>query len=159
MNFKKFYLNEQKEISAGLLAYKMINGEPHVFLAKPAGPYWKNKDNGAWDIPKGLIERGENLEKAAKREFEEEIGMKPTIKKLIPLGKNSRPHKDIYIWAFEGNPKFVRSNTFEMEWPPGSGKQQTFPEIETAKFFDIDTARKKVMKHHLGFLSRLVKEL
>ena len=131
----------------------------HLFLAKPAGPYYEGLDNHAWDIPKGAIEGKENLQKAAVREFAEEIGQKPKFKKLIKLGKiisqGEDYRKDIHIWAYEGNPKFVKSNTFEMEWPLGSGKIKTFPEIKTAQFFPEEIAKKKMFIKLLPFIKRL----
>ena len=158
MRFREF-LNEEKKVSAGLLAYKNVEGKLNLFLAKPGGPFWKNKDVGAWDIPKGGINPGEDLKKAAAREFAEEIGQKPKFKKLIDLGIIKKPGKNIQVFAYEGNPKFVKSNTFEMDWPPKSGKKKSFPEVETAKFFSVDEAKTKINKKLLPLIDRLQNEI
>lgn len=152
-------LLEKKKITAGLLAYKYTDNEMYVFLAKPGGPHYINKDLGSWDIPKGGKEKDEDLETTAKREFFEEIGVKPKLTNWIELGNVSLKNKDIHIWAVNDEPRFVSSNKFSMEWPPKSGNKQKFPEIETAKFFHIDEAKKKVRRKLLPFLERLERKL
>jgi len=129
-----------------------------VFLAHPGGPLWKNKDAGAWSIPKGERVEGEEALDAAKREFEEETGIKANGE-FISLGEAKQSGgKVVFAWAFEGDcsPDEVRSNTFSMEWPPGSGRKQDFPEMDRADWFPVDEARTRISKGQLIFLDRLV---
>jgi predicted NUDIX family NTP pyrophosphohydrolase len=133
-------------ISAGLLLYRIRDGAVQVLLAHPGGPYYVNKDEGDWSIPKGEPEPDEDLLLTAQREFEEEAGLKPTGP-FIPLKPiQQKGGKIVHAWAFEGDcdPATLRSNMFTMEWPPHSGRQQEFPEIDRAEFFDLVTARKKI---------------
>ncbi len=149
------------KVSAGLLMYRVRDGQVEVLLVHPGGPFWKNKDDGAWSIPKGEVAEGEELEAAGCREFEEELGFKPTGP-LVALGSvKQKSGKLVYAWAFEGDcdPDGIRSNTFAMEWPPKSGKMQEFPEIDRAAFFDLDKARQKILPTQTGFLDRLVETL
>jgi len=129
-----------------------------VFLVHPGGPFWKNKDAGAWSIPKGEYEEGEDRLDAAKREFEEETGIK-TYGEFIPLGEAKQPGgKVISAWAFERDcsPGEVQSNTFSMEWPPKSGHEQEFPEVDRADWFSLNEARTRILKGQIVFLNRLV---
>ena len=115
-------------------------------LVHPGGPFWAKKDTGAWFLPKGEVEDGEGELAAAQREFEEEMGMKPAGP-FFALGSVQRKSgKIVAAWAFEGDcdPAAIRSNTFAIEWPPKSGKQREFPEIDRAAFFDFDAAREKM---------------
>ena len=146
------------KLSAGLLMFRRCGADLQVFLVHPGGPFWKKKDQGAWSIPKGEYEDGEDPLDAAKREFEEETGFKPEGE-LIALGQiRQSGGKVISVWAFEGDcsPEALRSNTFSMEWPPKSGHKQEFPEVDRADWFAFDEARKRILKGQLGFLDRLM---
>jgi len=143
-------------ISSGLVMYKMVKKEPQFLLAHPGGPLWKGKDKNAWSIPKGLVENGEDLWEAGVREFKEEIGTEPKPP-FIPLGSiTQKSGKVVHAWGFEGQfsgkPK---SNTFDLEWPPGSGKIQKFPEIDDAKFFTIDDAKEKLNAKQFPLIQKL----
>ncbi len=133
-----------------------------VFLVHPGGPFFRKKDAGVWGIPKGLVEAGEDLETAAVREFSEETGLEVTEPRL-PLGSIvQKGGKIVHAWAFRGTVPdgFVPvSNSFEIEWPPRSGRRQSFPEIDRAEFFDLGTAREKINAAQIAFLERLTGEL
>ena len=136
----------KSRISAGLLMYRQTDGNLQVLLAHPGGLFFQNKDEGAWSIPKGEIEPDEDLLEAAKREFTEEIGVTPAGP-FIPLAQvKQKGGNVVHAWAFNGDcdPTAIVSNTFTMEWPPKSGQQKEFPEIDRAEFFDLDTARRKI---------------
>jgi predicted NUDIX family NTP pyrophosphohydrolase len=143
--------------SAGLLLFRLRDGHLEIFLVHPGGPLWARKDLGAWSIPKGRIEDGENALDAAQREFEEETGLKPegAFVPLTPV--TQRGGKVVYGWAFEGDcdPGTVSSNTFTMEWPPRSGRMQQFPEVDRACFFDVEEARTKINPAQAQFLEEL----
>ena len=145
------------KISAGLLMYRMRDGELEFLLAHPGGPFWKDRDAGAWTIPKGEIQEGENPLAAAKREFEEEIGVKPRgeFKELTPI--TQKGGKVVHAWAIEGDcdTATIRSNTFQMEWPPRSGKFQACPEVDRAAFFQFDEARRKINPAQSALLEEL----
>jgi predicted NUDIX family NTP pyrophosphohydrolase len=145
-------------LSAGLLMYRIRDGQLEVFLAHPGGPYFKNKDDGAWTIPKGEPEPNEDLLEAAKREFEEETGIAPKGP-FIPLTPvKQKGGKVVHAWAFEGEweGKIV-SNTFSMEWPPGSGHQVEFPEIDRAEFFKVPEANRKVKAAQATLIDELAR--
>jgi predicted NUDIX family NTP pyrophosphohydrolase len=132
-------------LSAGLLMFRMRDGKLQVFLAHPGGPFHARKGDGAWTIPKGEPVPGEDLLEAAKREFEEETGIKPSGP-FIPLTPvKQKGGKVVHAWAFEGdwNGKAIVSNTFTIEWPPKSGRQAAFPEVDRAEFFDVAQALRK----------------
>jgi predicted NUDIX family NTP pyrophosphohydrolase len=151
----------KQKFSAGLLMFRRRDGQLQVLLAHPGGPFWKKKDAGAWSIPKGEYDEGEHPLDAAKREFEEETGIKPHGE-FIPLDQIKQPSgKVITAWGFEGNcsPTEIRSNTFSMEWPPRSGLQRDFPEVDRADWFTLNDARKRIVKGQIGFLERLVARL
>jgi predicted NUDIX family NTP pyrophosphohydrolase len=133
-------------VSAGLLMYRIFDGMLQVLLAHPGGPYFKNKDDGAWTIPKGEVEPGEDLLETAKREFKEETGFTATGPFIALSAIKQKGGKIVHAWAFKGDcdPAAIVSNTFTMEWPPKSGRQMEFPEIDRAGFFDLATARQKV---------------
>lgn len=133
-------------ISAGLLMYRIHDGELQMLLAHPGGLFFKNKDDGAWSIPKGEIEPGEDLLQAAKREFKEETGITPTGPFTVLTPIKQKGGKIVHAWAFKGDcdPSAITSNTFTTEWPPKSGRQMEFPEIDRADFFDIAAARRKI---------------
>ena len=143
--------------SAGILLFRRAGGEIEVLLAHPGGPFWKNKDDGAWSIPKGEFADDEDPLAAAKREFAEETGLTPSGD-FIPLGEVRQPGgKVVTAWALEGDfdTKLVRSNTFSMVWPPRSGKSQEFPEVDRAEWFPLDVARRKILKGQAELLDRL----
>jgi len=144
-------------LSAGLLMYRIKDGAIQVLLAHPGGPFFVNKDDEHWSIPKGEPDADEDLFVTAQREFEEETGVKPTGP-FIPLQPiQQKGGKIVHAWAFEGDcdPKTIVSNTFTMEWPPRSGKRQEFPEIDRAEFFDLATARTKIKGGQEGLIDEL----
>ena len=147
-----------KANSAGLLLYR--NNRPgalEVLLVHPGGPFWARKDEGSWSIPKGEFEAGADALEAARREFLEETGsrIEGAFVALTPLRQPSG--KLVYAWAVEGDldTSSIRSNTFSIEWPPRSGRQQEFPEIDRAAWFDIAAARRKILAGQRGFLDEL----
>ena len=145
------------KISAGLLMYRLREGELEFLLAHPGGPFWKSRDAGAWTIPKGEIQEGEEPLLAAKREFEEEIGLKPegNFIELKPI--TQKGGKVVHAWAFEGDfdTRRIRSNTFQMEWPPRSGKYETCPEVDRACFFRMPEAKRKINSAQVAFLEEV----
>ena len=148
----------KKKLSAGLLMHRFRAGHLEVLLAHPGGPFWTNKDEGAWTIPKGLVDEGEDHLATAKREFEEELGTKPNAQEFLPLGEvRQKGGKTVVAWTFEGDldPATIKSNTFKAEWPPRSGQWRTYPEVDRAGFFSIDEARTKINQAQAEFLSRL----
>ena len=147
--------------SAGLLMYRKRSGRLEALLVHLGGPFWKKKDNGAWFVPKGEINPGEDELVAAQREFQEEAGLIPTGN-FLPLGSvKHKSGKSVTAWAFAGDcdPASLKSNTFEMEWPPKSGKRVQFPEIDRAEFFTVERAREKMHPAEFEFLTRLEKLL
>ena len=150
--------------SAGILLFRRQGGEPEFLLVHPGGPYWAKKDAGAWSIPKGKIEDEEEPRACAIRELEEELGPAPALdpERLIALGSiRQRAGKVVDAWAAEADfdPAALASNTFAMEWPPRSGSQQEFPEVDRAEWFDLETARKKILPAQAEFLDRLLERL
>ncbi|MDE5439845.1 NUDIX domain-containing protein [Bradyrhizobium sp. CSA207] len=142
--------------SAGVLAYRM-RPDIEVLLVHPGGPFWRNKDLGAWSIPKGEYADGQDPEATARREFAEELGLELTDP-LIGLGQvRQRGGKIVSAFAVELDidTRSIRSNTFEMEWPPRSGKRQSFPEVDRAEFFALDEAAKKINEGQRPLLGRL----
>jgi predicted NUDIX family NTP pyrophosphohydrolase len=147
--------------SAGLLLYRLKNGQPEVLLVHPGGPYWAKKDDGAWSIPKGEYTEGEEPLAAARREFEEETGICPEGE-AIPLGTIRQPGgKLVTAFAMEGDldASAIRSNTFGMEWPPRSGRMQTFPEVDRAGWFGKEEAERKILRGQLPILRALWERL
>jgi predicted NUDIX family NTP pyrophosphohydrolase len=137
--------------------FRRYNRQVQVLLVHPGGPFWRKKEEGAWSIPKGEYPEGEIPLHAAKREFEEETGIKPDGK-FLALGEIKQPSGKVNTaWAFEGDcsPEAIRSNTFSMEWPPKSGRQQEFPEVDRADWFALEDARKRIVRGQIGFLDRL----
>ena len=144
--------------SAGILLFKFKNERLEVMLVHPGGPFWAKKDEGAWSIPKGLFEENENPLDAAKREFKEETGL-DVDGQFIDLGVLKQPSgKIIHAWALEKDLDVTNivSNTFTLEWPKNSGRLQEYPEIDKAEWFDIERAKKKILKGQVGFIDRLV---
>ncbi len=144
--------------SAGILLHRRGPAGVEVLLVHPGGPFWASKDAGAWSIPKGEHDGGEDARACALREFEEETGSAPDAGELTDLGSvRQKSGKLVQAWALEGDldPEAVRSNSFEMEWPPRSGRRQTFPEVDRAGWFGIDAAREKINPAQAAFLDRL----
>lgn len=147
--------------SAGILLYRRDGPDLQVFLVHPGGPFWKKKDDGAWTIPKGAVEAEEKPLAAAIREFGEETGF-TVAGPFAELGAFRQPGgKTVLAWAAEGDadPACVRSNLFEMEWPPRSGRRASFPEIDRAGWFDPATARRKILKGQVPILDALAAHL
>lgn len=147
--------------SAGLLPFRFQNKNPEVLLAHPGGPFWKNKDVGAWSIVKGEYNDDEEPLSAAKREWQEETGLKISGK-FIPLNPvKQKSGKEIIAWAVESDldPTDIKSNTFEIEWPPKSGKKQSFPEIDRVAWFSIKEAKEKINPAQVALIEELVKLL
>jgi predicted NUDIX family NTP pyrophosphohydrolase len=143
--------------SAGLLLFRDNGGTLEVMLVHPGGPFWAAKDNGAWSIPKGEFSDDEDPLDAARREFEEETGETVTGD-FIPLGpRRQTGGKTVHCWAVRADfdPARLKSNTFSMEWPPRSGQEQVFPEIDRAAWFPLDVARIKMLKGQRGLLEEL----
>jgi predicted NUDIX family NTP pyrophosphohydrolase len=147
--------------SAGLLLYRRSRPNPEVLLLHPGGPFWISKDDGAWSIPKGLIEGDERPLAAAKREFKEETGFLPRGR-FIELGRFKQPSsKLIVVWAVEGDfdPHNLKCNSFSMEWPPKSGRMQEFPEMDRAGWFEANEATRKITKGQLPIIQKLFRHL
>ncbi len=150
-------------ISCGLLLYRRRAGNLEVLLAHPGGPYFANRDAGIWGIPKGLVEAGEDRLLAARREFEEEIGLAPpTDGPFLPLGPiKQKGGKIVYAWAAEADfePGALKSNTFKMQWPPRSGQWIQCPEIDRAEWFSLAEAQEKILAAQWALVEELVKVL
>jgi predicted NUDIX family NTP pyrophosphohydrolase len=147
--------------SAGLLPYRMRSGGPEVLLVHMGGPYWAAKDEGAWSIAKGEILEGEEPLAAAEREFREETGFVPPGEGYLELGVRRAGGKLVYVWAFEGeyDPRNLESNSFTMEWPPGSGRMRSFPEADRGAWFGMDEAMAKIAKSQRAFIAELARIL
>ena len=148
---------KSSKASAGLLLYRRSSGTLELFLAHPGGPFWHNRDAGAWTIPKGVAEPGEDLLAAACREFEEETGVRPAGP-YFPLGSiRQKAGKLVHGWAWEGDADVsqVRSNTMRTEWPRGSGRLITFPEVDRCAWYDPASARQKINPAQAEFIDRL----
>ena len=143
--------------------FRKQGGELEVLLVHPGGPYFQNKDDGAWTIPKGEVTEGEELLRRAKTEFEEELGIAASEENWIELGNiKQKGGKTVHAWAFAGdlNDDFkLSSNTFEMEWPPHSGKTERFPEVDRVAFFPIELVRTKINPAQKIFVDRLISAL
>ena len=146
-----------RETSAGVLAYRRRDAGPEFLLAHPGGPYWQHKDAGAWSIPKGEIDDGGDPLATARREFQEETGS-PVSGEFIPLMPLKQPSgKLVHAWAVSGDidASSITSNTFSIEWPPRSGRQQEFPEVDRGEWLTIAAAKEKVSVGQRGFLDQL----
>lgn len=149
------------QLSAGLLMHRGAGEDTEVFLVHPGGPFWAKKDAGAWSIPKGIPNAGEDLLAAARREFHEETGFSPEGE-FRPLGAFKQPGgKIVHAWAVEGDcdPGLLESNLFEMEWPPKSGKRARFPEIDRAVWFHPPEASAKILRGQQPILFKLFSTL
>jgi len=148
--------------SAGLLLYRRREGRIEVLLGHMGGPFWARKDERAWSIPKGEHPEAEDALAAARREFAEETGTPPPDGPTLDLGEvRQSGGKRVTAWAVEGDldPSAVKSNTFLLEWPPRSGRRQEFPEIDRAGWFDLGTARRKIVKGQVALVDRLEERL
>lgn len=141
--------------------YRLGTAGPEVLLAHPGGPYWRSKDEGAWTLPKGECAEGEEPLAAARREFEEETGF-TACGPFLRLGElRQKSGKRIQAWAFAGNcdPALLRSNSFEIEWPPRSGRRQNFAEVDRVQWFGVNEARRKLIPGQAPFIDRLLELL
>ena len=144
--------------SAGILLYRNAETGIEVLLAHPGGPFWRNKDEGAWTIPKGEFEDEDPLA-AAKREFNEELGSPPSNGDYVELKPIKQKNgKTVYAWAVEGNfdPANLKSNTFLCEWPPKSQRMQEFPEVDRAEWFPAEVAKQKVLAAQVPLIDQLI---
>ena len=147
--------------SAGILLYRRAGAQVEFFLVHPGGPFWARKDDGAWSIPKGLYEPGEDPLDAAKREFEEETGI-AVEGSFVELGEFKQPGgKIIQAWGLEGDcdASAIKSNLFAMEWPPKSGSSAEFPEVDRAGWFGPEEALRKILKGQWAIVERLLHRL
>jgi predicted NUDIX family NTP pyrophosphohydrolase len=142
--------------SAGLLLYRKRSGKLEVLLVHPGGPFWAKKDAGAWSIPKGEAEPGEDLLERARRELHEETGFRADGP-FTPLHPVKQTNKIVYAWAAEGDGETssIISNTFTIEYPPRSGKMKTFPEVDKAEWFDLEAASEKILPTQRSLLHEL----
>ncbi|WOH80654.1 NUDIX domain-containing protein [Bradyrhizobium sp. BEA-2-5] len=151
--------SRRSTLSAGILAYRKGARGLEVLLVHPGGPFWRKKDDGAWSIPKGEIDANDAPENVARREFAEELGPSALIGPLQALGEvRQRGGKRVIAFAGEGHfdPAALASNTFDIEWPPRSGRRQNFPEVDRAEWFDIGFARTKILSGQMELLDRLL---
>jgi predicted NUDIX family NTP pyrophosphohydrolase len=150
------------KLSAGVLMYRRVSRGIELLLVHPGGPFWANKDEGAWSIPKGEHDEGEDPLAAAKREFAEELGSAPPCRPFLHLGAIKQPsRKLIAAFAVEGDfdPATLRSNLFELEWPPRSGAKRTFPEVDRVEWLAPSEARTKIQPGQAPFIDRLLEGL
>jgi predicted NUDIX family NTP pyrophosphohydrolase len=144
--------------SAGILLFRGVGAEREVLIAHMGGPFWARKDAGAWSIPKGECEPGEDEQAAARREFQEELGLPLPPGELLPLGSERQSSgKVVTVWALAGDldPAAIVPGTFEMEWPKGSGRLREFPEVDRAAWFGLQQARAKLVGGQRAFLDRV----
>ena len=150
-----------KKNSAGILLHRLRGSRIEVFLVHPGGPFWAKKDAGAWSIPKGEFEVGQDPLEAAKREFKEETGfaVEGNFIELTPVKQPGG--KVVYAWAVMGDceAESIKSNTFSLKWPPRSGKRKEFPEVDRAGWFTPEVAREKILKGQLNFLEELKRKI
>jgi predicted NUDIX family NTP pyrophosphohydrolase len=148
--------------SAGILLHRHGARGPEVLLVHPGGPFWAKRDAGAWSIPKGVVDEGEDARACARREFEEELGSPPPAGPLLELGAiRPKGGKVVEAFALEGDldPDTVRSGTFAMEWPPRSGRMREFPEVDRAAWFGAGEAREKLIAAQAELVGRLLERL
>ena len=150
-----------KKQSAGVVLYRLRDSKVEIFLVHPGGPFWAKKDAGAWSIPKGEFADDENPLATAKREFAEETGciIDGDFIELTPVKQPGG--KLVYAWAIEGDcrAESIKSNLFTLEWPPRSGKRKEFPEVDRAAWFDLTTAKDKILKGQVALLEDLQRKL
>ena len=150
-----------KKQSAGIILFKIEKNKLMIFLVHPGGPYWQKKDEGAWSIPKGEFNEGENALVAAKREFMEETGytISGNFIELTPIKQKSG--KTVYAWAVESNIDAgnIKSNSFEIEWPPKSKRMMTYPEVDKAAWFTIEVAKTKINPAQIALIDELATKL
>jgi predicted NUDIX family NTP pyrophosphohydrolase len=155
------YMGKPVKKSAGILLYRLLKNKPEFFLVHPGGPFWTNKDAGAWTIPKGEYDINEEPLAAAIREFSEETGhiISGNFISLTPIIQKAG--KQVDAWALEGDidTTNIRSNSFNIEWPPKSGNWKSYPEIDRAEWFDIKTAKEKINPAQVAFLEELIIKL
>ena len=149
------------KLSAGIMLYREGNNGLEVFLVHPGGPFWAKKDEGSWSIPKGEYEEGDDVWAAARREFREETGFDAPAGEPAELGQVKYSNKALTAWSLAGSvdARRVKSNMFTMEWPPKSGKMQTFPEIDRAEWFGIAEARTQILPAQVNLIEQLVTRL
>ncbi len=150
------------KVSAGILLFRRHGGQLEVLLVHPGGPIWAKRDAGAWSIPKGEVESGEEPHAVARREFGEETGHRLPDSALAPLGEvRQRSGKTVLAWTCQGDldPATLVSNTFRAEWPPGSGRIREFPEVDRAGWFEPDEARRRINPAQAAFIDRLLERL
>lgn len=148
--------------SAGILLYRGRGPALRLLLVHPGGPFWAKKDLGAWSIPKGEYQEGEDPLAVARREFEEEIGSQAPARDAIELGELAQPsRKLVTAYAIEGDfdANTLKSNLFEMEWPPKTGRLQSFPEVDRAEWFSVEETREKILPGQRPFIDRLLERL
>ncbi|MET0466463.1 MAG: NUDIX domain-containing protein [Chitinophagaceae bacterium] len=147
-----------KPRSAGILAYRSVNGFLEVLLVHPGGPFWKNKDEASWSVPKGEYDAQEEVLAAAKREFLEETGhaiKAATFTPLTSIKQKSGKWVDAFAVEYDLDASQINSNVFEIEWPPRSGRMQSFPEVDRAEWFDLNAAHKKIIPAQAALLIEL----
>lgn len=147
-----------KKHSAGIVLYREVSGELEVLLVHPGGPFWANRDDGAWSIPKGEFEDGEDPLPAARREFEEETGALPPAGEFLALHAVRQPSgKTVHAWAASGefDVAALNSNMFSLEWPPKSGERREFPEVDRAAWLPLTVAKRKILKGQAPLLTEL----
>jgi predicted NUDIX family NTP pyrophosphohydrolase len=155
-------IDKTGRVSAGVVLWRRGEHGIEVLLAHMGGPYWVKKDHGHWTVPKGEVEPGEELEAVARREFREETGHPLPDATLVPLGQiRQKSGKVVHAWGVEGDldASTAFSNTYEMEWPPKSGRIQSFPEIDRVEWFGLDEARRRLKAAQVPFLDRLAESL
>jgi predicted NUDIX family NTP pyrophosphohydrolase len=151
-----------KKHSAGIIVYRIKEGVPEVLMAHMGSPWWAKKDVGAWSVPKGVIEEGEEPFETAKREFTEELSLQPPEGDYLELGTvDQHNNKSVTAWAIEADLDIskIKSNTYELEWPPRSGKTQEFPEIDRAVYMSLPEAAQKCVRGQAELFERLANEL
>jgi predicted NUDIX family NTP pyrophosphohydrolase len=144
-------------LSAGIIAYRTRHGNLEVLLVHPGGPFWRKKDLGAWSIPKGEVSAGEDAEAVARREFAEELGVEiaATLRALGEVRQRGGKRVQAFAAEFDIDAGSIRSNTFEIEWPPRSGRLQSFPEVDRAEWFSLEKARERINEGQRPLLDRL----
>jgi predicted NUDIX family NTP pyrophosphohydrolase len=155
-------IDKTGRVSAGIVLWRHGNQGLEVLLAHMGGPLWATKDHGHWTVPKGEIEPGEEFEAVARREFQEETGHSVPDRPLVALGQiRQKSGKVVHAWGVEGDldPARAVSNTYEMEWPPKSGRMRSFPEIDRVEWFDLGEARTRLKAAQVPFIDRLVEAL